>query len=80
MKEPPPLRANVVITVGNCGLYLGGFGVRVEDTVLVAAQGHNVPDNVPAKPLLARRNSPPNGASIRVDGVAGAASESQVTC
>jgi Xaa-Pro aminopeptidase len=42
MKEPPPLRANVVIAVGNCGLYLGGFGVRVEDTVLVAAQGHNV--------------------------------------
>jgi len=41
-KEPEPLRANVVIAVGNCGLYLGGFGVRVEDTVLVTAEGHDV--------------------------------------
>ena len=41
-KEPPPLRPNVVIAVGNCGLYLGGFGVRVEDTVLVTAEGHEV--------------------------------------
>jgi Xaa-Pro aminopeptidase len=38
-KEPPPLGANVVIAVGNCGLYLGEFGVRVEDTVLVTAEG-----------------------------------------
>ena len=38
-KEPPPLAADMVIAVGNCGLYLGGFGVRVEDTVLVTAQG-----------------------------------------
>ncbi len=42
MKEPPPLRPNVVIAVGNCGLYLGRFGVRVEDTVLVTADGHEV--------------------------------------
>ncbi len=42
MKEPPPLRPNVVIAVGNCGLYLGGLGVRVEDTVLVTAAGHDV--------------------------------------
>jgi len=41
-KEPPPLRANVVIAVGNCGLYLGGFGVRVEDTVLVTTEGNRV--------------------------------------
>ncbi len=34
-KEAPPLPANVVISVGNCGLYLGDFGVRVEDTVVV---------------------------------------------
>jgi Xaa-Pro aminopeptidase len=38
-KEPPPLEANVVIAVGNCGLYTGPFGVRVEDTVLVTAEG-----------------------------------------
>jgi Xaa-Pro aminopeptidase len=41
-KEPPPLEANVVIAVGNCGLYLGGFGVRVEDTVLVTPGGRTV--------------------------------------
>ena len=33
-KEPPPLEANVVIAVGNCGLYTGPWGVRVEDTVV----------------------------------------------
>jgi len=34
-KAPPPLEANVVIAVGNCGLYTGPWGVRVEDTVVV---------------------------------------------
>jgi Xaa-Pro aminopeptidase len=34
-KAPPPLSANTVIAVGNCGLYTGPWGVRVEDTVLV---------------------------------------------
>lgn len=34
-KEPPPLPANVVIAIGNCGLYTDGWGVRVEDTVVV---------------------------------------------
>ena len=38
-KESPPLHANVVIAVGNCGLYLSGFGVRVEDTVVVTDKG-----------------------------------------
>jgi Xaa-Pro aminopeptidase len=38
-KEPPPLPANVVISVGNCGLYTGLWGVRVEDTVVVGANG-----------------------------------------
>lgn len=41
-KEPPPLGANVVIAVGNCGLYLGRSGVRVEDTVLVIKRGQRV--------------------------------------
>jgi len=38
-KEPPPLRANAVIAVGNCGLYIGPWGVRVEDTVVVTPEG-----------------------------------------
>ena len=38
-KEPPPLPANVVISVGNCGLYVGPWGVRVEDTNLIGADG-----------------------------------------
>lgn len=32
---PPPLDANIVIAIGNCGLYAGSWGVRVEDTVVV---------------------------------------------
>jgi len=36
---PPPLDANVVIAVGNCGLYTGPWGVRVEDTVVVGPTG-----------------------------------------
>ena len=38
-KAPPPLPTNVVIAVGNCGLYTGPWGVRVEDTVAVGADG-----------------------------------------
>ncbi len=38
-KEPPPLPANVVISVGNCGLYVGAWGVRVEDTNVVGVDG-----------------------------------------
>lgn len=41
-KEPPPLEANVVIAVGNCGLYTGPWGVRVEDTVVVGPEGPKV--------------------------------------
>jgi Xaa-Pro aminopeptidase len=41
-KAPPPLPANVVISVGNCGLYTGPWGVRVEDTVVVGAEGPEV--------------------------------------
>ena len=48
-KEPPPLAAHVVIAVGNCGLYLGDFGVRVEDTVLVTAEGPLVLTNYPRR-------------------------------
>jgi len=38
-KDPPPLPANVVISVGNCGLYVGPWGVRVEDTNVVGRDG-----------------------------------------
>ena len=38
-KEPPPLPANVVIAIGNCGLYSESWGVRVEDTVVVGDEG-----------------------------------------
>jgi Xaa-Pro aminopeptidase len=41
-EEPPPLPVNVVLSVGNCGLYTGPWGVRVEDTVAVGAEGPTV--------------------------------------
>ena len=30
----------MVIAIGNCGIYLGEFGVRIEDTVAVTNKGH----------------------------------------
>src|SRR5574341_340574 len=46
-KAPPPLAANIVITVGNCGLYTGPWGVRVEDTLVVGQDGPTVLTNYP---------------------------------
>jgi Xaa-Pro aminopeptidase len=46
-KEPPPLNPNVVIAVGNCGLYTGPWGVRIEDTVVVGPEGPLVLTNYP---------------------------------
>jgi len=34
------LKPGMVISIGNCGLYLGEFGVRVEDTVAVTDRGY----------------------------------------
>jgi Xaa-Pro aminopeptidase len=41
-KEPKPLEVNVVIAIGNCGLYTGPWGVRDEDTVVVRKNGPEV--------------------------------------
>lgn len=38
-KAPAPLAAGVVIAIGNCGLYTGPWGMRVEDTVIVGNEG-----------------------------------------
>jgi Xaa-Pro aminopeptidase len=46
-KEPPPLVANMVIAVGNCGLYTGPWGIRVEDTVVVGQDRHKVLTDYP---------------------------------
>lgn len=34
------LKPGMVISVGNCGLYIGAFGVRVEDTATVTEKGY----------------------------------------
>lgn len=41
-KEPAPLGEDTVISVGNCGLYTGPWGVRVEDTTVVGVAGPKV--------------------------------------
>ena len=46
-EAPPPLEANVVIAVGNCGLYVGPWGVRVEDTNVVLPGGHETLTSYP---------------------------------
>ena len=46
-KAPPPLPANVVIAVGNCGLYTGAWGVRVEDTNWVKPNGYETLTSYP---------------------------------
>jgi len=46
-KAPPPLPANVVISVGNCGLYVGPWGVRVEDTNVVGEDRPETLTNYP---------------------------------
>ena len=48
-KAPPPLPANVAIAIGNCGLYAGPWGVRVEDTVVVGHDGPRVLTHYPVQ-------------------------------
>jgi len=46
-KEPPALEPNIIIAVGNCGLYTGPWGVRVEDTVVIGKEGPTVLTSYP---------------------------------
>lgn len=39
---PSALAANTAIAIGNCGLHAGPWGVRVEDTGIVVAEGAEV--------------------------------------
>ncbi|NOX96633.1 MAG: aminopeptidase P family protein [Nitrospirae bacterium] len=48
-KAPAPLKAGVVIAIGNCGLYTGPWGVREEDTVVIGEEGPQVLTNYPKK-------------------------------
>jgi Xaa-Pro aminopeptidase len=41
-KGPEPLAAGTVIALGNCGLYTGPWGVRVEDTVVIKHEGPEI--------------------------------------
>lgn len=34
------LKPGMVISIGNCGLYLGDFGVRIEDTIAITSKGY----------------------------------------
>jgi Xaa-Pro aminopeptidase len=34
------LKPGMVLAIGNCGLYLGDFGIRIEDTVVITSKGH----------------------------------------
>ena len=52
-KEPPHLPANVVLAVGNCGLYIGAWGVRVEDTILIKTDASTTLTSFP-RTLVAR--------------------------
>jgi Xaa-Pro aminopeptidase len=48
-KTPPPLAENVVIAVGNCGLYTGPWGVRVEDTIVVGSERPDILTTYPRR-------------------------------
>ncbi len=68
-KAPPPLEANTVITVGNCGLYTGPWGVRVEDTIVVGVDEPAVLTTYPRSllPVAARQRGSRRGVAIARD-------------
>jgi Xaa-Pro aminopeptidase len=51
-KAPPPLPASTVISVGNCGLYTGPWGVRVEDTLVIRDEGPEVLTGYPRQLVI----------------------------
>jgi Xaa-Pro aminopeptidase len=48
-KAPPPLPVNVVLAVGNCGIYTGPWGLRVEDTIVITNDEPLVLTDVPRR-------------------------------
>lgn len=66
-KAPAPLQANVVIAVGNCGLYTGPWGIRVEDTILVGNEGATVLTEYPRR-LEERIEQVPTDPGLTADG------------
>lgn len=57
---PPPLAAGVTIAIGNCGLYAGAWGVREEDTVVVADGGPRILTRCPRALQVADWPGPPH--------------------
>lgn len=51
-KEAPPLPKNVVLAVGNCGIYTGSWGVRVEDTVIIQEDGPEILTHHPRQLII----------------------------
>src|SRR3990172_525280 len=49
---PPPLPANVVLSVGNFGLYTGPWGVRVEDTNWIKEDGYQTLTSFPRQLVM----------------------------
>lgn len=48
-KAPPPLKKNIPIAIGNCGIYTKVWGLRIEDTVVVEADNPLVLTKYPHK-------------------------------
>ena len=63
-KAPKPLEVNVVLAVGNCGIYTGPWGVRVEDTVAVGAEHGEVLTTYPRSLELERARETENATDI----------------
>jgi Xaa-Pro aminopeptidase len=67
-KTPPALKTNVVIAVGNCGLYTGPWGVRIEDTVVIGTEGPAVLTSYPRRLEQCRLEETSADAGLIADG------------